>query len=203
MNTPQARSRSIAAAVLSGWLVLAGCSSPAVPTPAAAVAARALADASAAAGASGTADPSGMAGAEASLVKVAEAASEKGGAPNPCTLLTQAEVDAAVGQPLGKANLVLPGDCQWSTSDFAADATVQVGDWSSMKTAATSGKPPVSISGVGDEALNLNGSNGSILYVRKGDSGFMLTINGPHIDGLPDHGLAQEKIMAAAALGRL
>jgi hypothetical protein len=99
--------------------------------------------------------------------------------------------------------LVLPGDCQWSTSDFAADASVQVGDWTSMKTAATSGHAPVSIQGVGDEALNLNGSNGSNLYVRKGDAGFMLEINGPHIDGLPDHGLAQEKILAAAILGRL
>ncbi len=144
-----------------------------------------------------------MVGAEASLLSVAESASEKGGAPNPCTLLTQAEVDAAVGQPLGKADLVLPGDCQWSTKDFAADASVQVGDWTSMKTAATSGRAPVSISGVGDEALNLNGSEGSNLYVRKGDAGFLLEINGPHIDALPDHGLAQEKVLAAAVLGRL
>ena len=127
-------------------------------------------------------------------------------AQDPCSLLTQAEVDTAVGQPLGagKQTLTLQ-DCQWTTSDFTAGVDVTVSDWTGIKNAATANgtKTATSISGVGDEALNLNGSNGSLLYVRKGAEGFLLTINGPHIDGTPDHGLAQEKVLAKAVLGRL
>jgi len=44
---------------------------------------------------------------------------------------------------------------------------------------------------------------GGLLYVRKGDAGFLLLVGGPHIDSLPDHGLAAEKVLAAAVLSRL
>jgi hypothetical protein len=128
-----------------------------------------------------------------------------GGSASPCSKLTQAEVDTAVGQPLGPGKQVATlDDCVWNATDYAASVDLTIGDWSGIKAAATSGSAvPTAITGVGDEALNLNGSNGSLLYVRKGDAGFLLTINGPHIDGLPDHGLAQEKVLAAAVLGRL
>jgi Protein of unknown function (DUF3558) len=125
---------------------------------------------------------------------------------DPCSLLTQAEVETAVGQPLGVGKQVLTlDDCQWTTSDFTAGVDVTVSDWTAIKNAATTNGTKVapSVSGIGDEALNLNGSNGSLLYVRKGDQGFLLTINGPHIDGTPDHGLAQEEVLAKAVLGRL
>ena len=73
-----------------------------------------------------------------------------------------------------------------------------------MVTAAHgNGASPAAVSGVGDEALNLNGSNGSLLYVRKGSSGFLLTMNGPNIDSLADHGLAKEEVLAALILPRL
>jgi hypothetical protein len=123
----------------------------------------------------------------------------------PCSLLTQSEVDTAVGQPLGPGKQVATlNDCLWTTSDFVAGVDVTVSGWTEIKAAATSGRvQPTSIGGVGDEALNLNGSTGSLLYVRKGTQGFLLTINGPRIDSLPDHGLAQEKVLAVAVLGRL
>jgi hypothetical protein len=89
-------------------------------------------------------------------------------------------------------------------SDFTAGVNITVSDWTGLSGAAHgNGATPTSVPGVGDEALNLNGSNGSTLYVRKGDSGLLLSINGPHIDTLADHELAQEKVLAAAALGRL
>jgi hypothetical protein len=121
-----------------------------------------------------------------------------------CELMTQPEAEAAVGQPLPKVteNAVL-GMCTRTAEDFSAGADLTVGEWESMKTAATSGKAPVSISGVGDEALNLNGSNGSLLYVRKGSKGFLLVLNGPKIDHSADHGLAQEKELASKIVSRL
>ena len=125
---------------------------------------------------------------------------------DPCALLTQDEVDTAVGQPLGAGKRVATlDDCLWTTSDFVAGVDVTVSGWTEIKAAATGGKgkAPESISGVGDEALNLNGSGGSLLYVRKGSQGFLIVINGPHIDGAADHGLAQEKVLGLAIVRRL
>jgi hypothetical protein len=119
-----------------------------------------------------------------------------------CDLLKRPDAEAAAGQPLPQntVNITL-GMCDYNAADFTAGASLTVGSWESVKGAATAGKQqPVAIAGVGDEALNLNGSNGSILYVRRGNEGFLLSLNGPKIDPLPDHGLAQEKELALKIL---
>lgn len=142
---------------------------------------------------------------------VADQASNGGAASgtsaDPCSLLTQAEVDTAAGQPLGHGNRAgALQDCQWSTSDFAASVELDVSDWSAIKTkSAESGQTLTSIPGVGDEALTLNrAGNAAELYVRKGSTGFLLLLGGgQYIDSLPDLGLAQESVLAAAVLGRL
>jgi hypothetical protein len=121
-----------------------------------------------------------------------------------CDLMIRPDAEVAVGQPLPQntVNLAL-GMCDFNAADFSAGASVTVGSWESVKATATSGKTaPASIGGVGDEALNLNGSNGSLLYVRKGNEGFLLEVHGPKIDPLPDHGLAAEKDLAAKILAR-
>jgi len=129
------------------------------------------------------------------------ASTTSGGSVAPCSLLTQAEVDAAVGQPLGPGKSTIPNyDCSWATSDFAASVSVTVSDWNAVKTSATTTGTATPVPGVGDEALS---KGGGLLYVRKGDAGFLLLIGGPHIDSLPDHGLAAEKVLATAVLGRL
>ena len=123
---------------------------------------------------------------------------------NPCEYMVRADAEAAVGQPLPMTSEQIPlGMCTYTTAEFYG-ASLTVGDWEGVKGAATSGNAqPVAIAGVGDEALNLNGSNGSTLYVRKGSQGFLLTLNGPNIDGLPDHGLDREKILALKILPNL
>ena len=123
---------------------------------------------------------------------------------NPCQYMVRADAEAAVGEPLPKTSEHIPlGMCDYTTAEFDG-ASLTVGAWESIKGAATSGNAqPVAIAGVGDEALNLNGSNGSTLYVRKGTQGFLLTLNGQNIDGLPDHGLEREKILALKILPNL
>lgn len=129
-----------------------------------------------------------------------------GSARKPCEYMARADAEAAVGQPLPKTTEIIPlGMCDYTTAEFYA-ASLTVSDWEGIKRAATSRGPqhqPTAISGVGDEALNLNGSEGSNLYVRKGDRGFLLTLNGPHIDHLADHGLEREKTLALKILPNL
>ena len=118
---------------------------------------------------------------------------------NPCEYMKREDAEAAVGLALPKTNEIIPlGMCDYTSPEFYG-VSLTVGDWEGIRGAATSGgaaRPPTVISGVGDEALNLNGSNGSNLYVRKGGRGFLLTMNGPQINRLPDHGLEREKVLA-------
>lgn len=126
---------------------------------------------------------------------------------DPCALLSQLEVDAAAGQPLGHGNRIgALQDCQWSTRDFAGSVEIDVADWTTIKLKSTQlGMPLTSITGVGDEALSFNqAGNAAQLYVRKGKTGFLLLLGGgQYIGALPDLGLGHEKVLAAAALKRL
>jgi hypothetical protein len=124
---------------------------------------------------------------------------------NACKLLTRADAETAVGQPLPQNTVAneVQGMCDYNATDFSAGASLTLGDWQSIQAAATSGKiAPTRIVGVGDEALSLSGSNGATLYVRRGDEGFLISLNGPNIDHLPDHGMALEKALALKVLAQ-
>ena len=132
-----------------------------------------------------------------SQVQVGSASADR----KPCEYMARADAEAAVGQPLPKTTENIPlGMCDYNTPEFYG-ASLTVSSWESIKTAATSDAKhqPTAIAGVGDEALNLGG----LLYVRKGDQGFLLTLNGPNIDHLPDHGLELEKTLALKILPNL
>lgn len=133
------------------------------------------------------------------------ASAAAGGTVDPCSLLTQSEVDTAAGQPLGPGAQAGPLVCQWSTSDFAASVELDIGDWSAIDAKATASGPTLtSVAGIGDEALTFNqAGNAAQLYVRKGSTGFLLLLGGQHVDSLPDFGLANEEVLATAVLGRL
>lgn len=124
-----------------------------------------------------------------------------------CDLLMQADAETAVGQPLPKKteNLTL-GMCDYNAEDFSAGASLTVGSWESIKGAATGGAhQPQAISGIGDEALYFAGSEhgGSPLYVRKGDEGFLLVLNGQKIDHMASaDAVGVEKDLALKILGK-
>lgn len=122
-----------------------------------------------------------------------------------CTLLTREDAEAAIGRllPQNTTKNVGLGMCDYNTADFTAGASISVSGWDSVKSAAASGEhQPQVVAGIGDEALQQGDSNGSVLYVRKGDEGFVLTLNGPHVDTLADRGLAAEKLLAQKVLAR-
>jgi hypothetical protein len=121
----------------------------------------------------------------------------------PCEFMARSDAESAVGQPLPQTTENIPLKmCDYNAEGFAAGASLTMSDWDGIKGAATGGGHvvPTPISGLGDEALNLNGSGGSLLYVRKGNQGFLLTLNGPNIDGLEDRGLSKEKDLAVKIL---
>jgi hypothetical protein len=141
-------------------------------------------------------------GSTASQAATTGSSNPAGSSHKPCEFMARADAETAVGQVLPQTTENIPlGMCDYNAEGFVAGASLTIGDWEGIKGAATGGRAvPTPIQGVGDEALNLNGSNGSNLYVRKGNQGFLLTLNGPNIDGLPDHGLSQEKVLAVKIL---
>ena len=122
----------------------------------------------------------------------------------PCDLLTREDSEAAVGQPLPKNNVNIEvGTCDYTADDLSASTHVTVASWEQVKKEATTGPHQhVAISGIGDEAFNVVWSGLSILYVRRGDEGFALTVSSRKIDALLDHGLAAEKALALKIIGR-
>jgi hypothetical protein len=123
-----------------------------------------------------------------------------------CDLLTRADAEAAVGQPLPQntVNLTL-GMCDYNAADFSAGASLTVGSWESIKNAATSGAhQPQAISGIGDEALYFASEKGaSPMYVRRGNEGFLLVLNGTRIDHMAGaDAVAVQKDLALKILKR-
>ena len=122
-----------------------------------------------------------------------------------CDLLTRADAEGAAGQPLPqKTENITLGMCGYSTADFSSSADITVGSWESIKGAATGGShQPHGVSGIGDEALSFGGRGLGPLYVRKGEEGFLLDVNGPKIDPMAEaDALAIHKELAQKILNR-
>lgn len=145
--------------------------------------------------------------AAAASTNLAPASAGAAAARNPCDLLTRSDAEGAVGAPLPQ-NSTTPalGMCGYTSADFTEGAQLTVGDWDSIKKAATSGAhQPASVSGVGDEALYFTGqeTGAGPLYVRHGQQGFLLVLNGSKIDHMPGAAaMAAEQALAAKILAR-
>ncbi len=154
-------------------------------------------DSSADATADPAADPTANAAADPTSVPGKDPAA---GSKLKCALLTRAEAEAAVGQPLTTGTEIAAlGSCDYTTADFTAGVGYTVSSWESINNAAhSSGHKPPAVNGIGDEAYF-----GVGLSVRKGSKGFLISMNGPKVDTLPDQGLAKQKAVAALMLPRL
>jgi hypothetical protein len=116
----------------------------------------------------------------------------------PCEYMARADAEAAIEIELpGTNENVTLGQCGYTSPEFYG-ASLTVGDWDSIKTAAAGRS--TAISGLGDEALS---KGGGLIYVRKGDRGFLLSINGPVVDHSADKGLAKAKTLALTILTKM
>ena len=135
------------------------------------------------------------------------------GALDPCALLTQAEVAAATGEPVGAGVSQNDGQqCQWeyadSTDQFSGlDASFAINaDPEAWREAQQGGPLIKTVSGVGDEAYFTEAGNVVILDFRKGSQLFQVGMNvaGSLKDKLPASAQeGVEKQMALAALPRI
>lgn len=154
------------------------------------------------------AKPAGSAGPAAAAATNPTLAMSGAAAPrDPCTLLTRPEAEGAVGAPLPQTSTTPAlGTCGYTSADFSEGAQLTVGDWDSIKAAATGGAhQPAPISGVGDEALYFTGqeTGAGPLYVRHGQQGFLLVLNGAKIDHMPGAAaMAAEQALAQKILAR-
>jgi hypothetical protein len=139
----------------------------------------------------------------------APSGADRGGPPatagtpkKPCEYLARADAEAAL-------ELALPattetegtGECNYHSAEFYG-VTFAIGTWEGVMQSANSGgqnHPPKPVTGIGDEAVSL----GEHLYVRKGDRGLVVSLNGPAVDGNYDKGLARARDLAAKILPKM
>jgi hypothetical protein len=133
---------------------------------------------------------------------------------DPCSLLTQAEVSAVVGQPVGPGTKdIEPKECDWQ---YPADAVPSIQVSITTETGNTLadlcgpgssalGLTVTAVSGVGDgacfETLAGLGAGTNLTFAKGGNVFTVATVLGPN--ATPDAILAADKALALAAIGHL
>lgn len=128
-------------------------------------------------------------------------------APDPCSLLTQAHVSAALGVQVGEGRLVVPTICEWAAPGESAPRAKKVLITLQGPQAFAYAKMPVGhgitktpVSGIGDDAVyGTTPGAPTVLTVKKGNVVFVV-----HVTGLPDDQTkAKEKTLALEILSKL
>lgn len=120
----------------------------------------------------------------------------------PCDYLARADAEAALELALpGTTETEVTGECNYHNAEFYG-VTFATGTWEGvMQSANTGGQnhPPVAVPGIGDEAV----SQGSHLYVRKGERGLMVSLNGPAVDADSAKAIARARGLAVKVLAKM
>jgi len=123
-------------------------------------------------------------------------------AKKPCDYLARADAEAALELALpGTTETETTGECIYHSAEFYG-VTFAVGTWEGVTQSANSGgqnHPATPVTGIGDEALR----QGSHLYVRKGDRGLAVALNGPAVDANQDTAIARARVLALKILPKM
>ena len=124
--------------------------------------------------------------------------------PNPCTLLTNAQVTAAMGTPM-TSTPGPPVSCIWNARNGDSRVYVTLRDaaaYATAKSQATAVDKLIPISGLGDGAFILGDPDTpGALYVLKGSHTVVILAHAT--DFTPDQTQAAEKTLAAQILSHL
>jgi hypothetical protein len=135
---------------------------------------------------------------------LAYASSAHAQAPNdPCSQVTAAQVSSALGETVGAAQKSNTVTCTW-IADKPAHQIVTLmysppGDWTTRKTRQMPGVTKTSVNGVGDDAMAEAVGTFTTLYVKKGNTTFMVRAYGPP----PDKQLTIETSIAQIVASKL
>jgi hypothetical protein len=131
----------------------------------------------------------------------------------PCSLLTQAQVSAALGIEVEAAQHIAPTLCQWSApnqpnSINGKKVVLSISNeraWGYAKTPVVSSVTTMPASGICDDAVyttikGVTPGLGTALYLKKGNSYFVIQVY-----GFPDQAkaMAMEKTLATQACSKL
>jgi hypothetical protein len=123
--------------------------------------------------------------------------------PAPCSLLTSAEVSAAVGANVGAAQPIANTGCSWSAPHIIVTVSLwDASDWAKFKTPLP-GTTRTAVSGFGDDAFfSTMGSaekQFTTLTVKKGSTAYVIKVYG----GNATDQLSKEKTLAGNVLAKL
>ncbi|HEY2780596.1 MAG TPA: hypothetical protein VGI90_07470 [Steroidobacteraceae bacterium] len=139
-------------------------------------------------------------------LSVAEAQRAPAGGPAPCSLLTSAQISAAVGVTVGTAQPIADTGCSWSAPHMIVTLSLWDGSdagWSKIKTPLP-GVSKTPVSGLGDDAIittvgPASGKQFVTLSVKKGATAYLFKVYGP----TAAEQISMEKTLAGNALGKL
>ena len=102
-------------------------------------------------------------------------------APEPCKLLTPAQVSAVLGATFGAGEPIGTTGCSWTSAKPHQIVTVSLWppkEWDRMKTSPTPGTSNTTASGLGDDAFYTTVGPYTVLYVKKGGTVYLFKVYG-------------------------
>jgi hypothetical protein len=122
----------------------------------------------------------------------------------PCSLLTSAQVTAAVGVSVGAAQPIANTGCSWTAPHMIVTLSLWDGSkWDRMKTPVP-GMSRTPVSGLGDDAFYTtlgpaSGKQIATLSVKKGSTAYLIKVYGPNVTDQ----MSMEKALAGNVLAHL
>jgi hypothetical protein len=126
---------------------------------------------------------------------------------SPCGLLTQAEIKAALGAPVGPGSPISTTGCEWVTTgsspspaEHVTIATQSADSYDRMKAMQLPHVVKSGVTGIGDDAFYATVSTFTSLSVKKGSTVFII-----HLYGVPGQAqqMTVEKALALDAAPRV
>src|SRR5215469_9839450 len=102
-------------------------------------------------------------------------------APEPCKLLTSAQVSAALGATFGAGEPIGTTGCSWTSAKPHQIVTVSLWppkEWDRMKASPLPGTTNTPASGLGDDAFYTTVAQYTVLYVKKGQTVYLFKVYG-------------------------
>jgi hypothetical protein len=121
-------------------------------------------------------------------------------APEPCKLLSQAQVSAALGVKVGAGVPIGTTGCSWTSEKPHQIVTVSLWpptEWNRMKTSPLPGTTTSPAAGLGDDAFYTTIGQYTVLYVKKGQTVYLFKVYG---EKSKEKQMSAEKTLAQHAL---